>query len=119
MKRLFLMTLAMLTMTLAKAEDENAANVVAAEAYELNINMNRLGTVLELNEDQKESVEYITNVFTLELKMAAQASADERQALVDKAVKKDVRFMHYILNNKQYRKYLTLLNLTLQNRGLK
>jgi len=34
-------------------------------------------------------------------------------------VKKDIRYMHYILDEKQYKKYLLLLNTTLINRGLK
>jgi hypothetical protein len=37
----------------------------------------------------------------------------------EQAVKKDVRYMHYILNEKQYKTYLLLLNTTLKNRGLK
>ena len=51
--------------------------------------------------------------------LAAHANKDEREALVDKAVKKDLRYMRYILDQKQYKKYLLLLNTTLQNRGLK
>ena len=35
------------------------------------------------------------------------------------AVKKDIRYMHYVLNQKQYRQYLQLLQATLVNRGLK
>ena len=49
---------------------------------------------------------------------AQQAEGDERAALVEQAVKKDVRYMHYVLDQKQYRKYLLLLNTTLRNRGL-
>jgi hypothetical protein len=51
--------------------------------------------------------------------LAANAHSTERKALVDQAVKKDVRYMGFILDEKQYKKYLTLLNTTLTNRGLK
>jgi hypothetical protein len=34
-------------------------------------------------------------------------------------VKKDMRYMRYILNDAQYKKYELLLNTTLVNRGLK
>jgi hypothetical protein len=51
--------------------------------------------------------------------LAAHSSKDERDTLVEKAVKKDVRYMHYVLDQNQYRKYLLLLNTTLHNRGLK
>jgi hypothetical protein len=51
--------------------------------------------------------------------LAAHANKNEREALVDRAVKKDVRYMYYVLDQKQYRKYLLLLNTTLHNRGLR
>ena len=50
---------------------------------------------------------------------AATAKGEERSAMIDKAVLKDIKYMHVILNNSQYRKYVMLLNTTLINRGLK
>ena len=44
---------------------------------------------------------------------------EERQLMVEKAIKKDLAWMDYILNKDQYRKYVMLLNVTLHNRGLK
>ena len=38
--------------------------------------------------------------------------------MVDKAIEKNLKYMHYILNTNQYRKYLLLLNTTMNNRGL-
>ena len=49
---------------------------------------------------------------------AANAKADEVDALVRKAVNKDLQYMSYILNKEQYRKYVMLLNATMNNRGL-
>ena len=43
---------------------------------------------------------------------------EERDAQVKKAVEKDIKWMNYILTKDQYRKYLILLNTTLNNRGL-
>ena len=37
---------------------------------------------------------------------------------MEKAVKKDLKYMNYILNKEQYRKYLLVLNATFNNRGL-
>jgi hypothetical protein len=51
--------------------------------------------------------------------LAAYAKEEDRADMVDKAVKKDIRYMHYVLDDKQYKKYLLLLNVTLSNRGLK
>ena len=38
--------------------------------------------------------------------------------MVNKAIEKDLKYMHYILDRDQYRKYLLLLNATINNRGL-
>ena len=43
---------------------------------------------------------------------------DEVFKTADKAISKDLKYMHYLLNDKQYRTYVMLLNTTLNNRGL-
>ena len=110
--------MAMLTMTVAFADDEKNNVTNNAEAYEMNINVNKLGSALGLTSDQLESVADIHRTFSGELKLAAQASRDDRQLMVKKAVTKDLAYMHYVLNAEQYRKYVMLLNVTLNNRGL-
>ena len=109
----------MLSMTTAFAEGENAANVENMEAYELNINMNKLSKALNLADDQKEAVAEIHKTFCSEMMFATQYGKEERDARVDAAIKKDLGFMNYILNRDQYRKYVMLLNVTMVNRGLK
>jgi len=118
MKKMILTVVAMLSMTMAFAENENAANVNNAKAYDMNVNMNKLSETLALNYDQKESVAEIHRAFCGEMMVAGQASKDERQALVDNAVTKDLKNMRYVLSHDQYRKYVMLLNVTLNNRGL-
>ena len=49
---------------------------------------------------------------------AAQYGKNDRKALVDRAVENDVKWMRYVLNEKQMRTYLRLLNATMLNRGL-
>ena len=105
MKKMFLTLVAMLSMTTAFAEGENAASVNNVEAYELNVNMNKLSSALNLADDQ--------------LMFAAQYGSNDRKALVDRAIENDVKWMRYVLNDKQMRTYLTLLNTTLNNRGLR
>ena len=119
MKKMFLTLVAMLSMTTVFAENESAANINTIESYNRAVNMKRLGQVLELSKDQAEAVEEIHKTFCAEMMLAAQYGKDEREKMVDKAVRKDLTYMGYILNKSQYRKYLTLLNLTLTNRGLK
>jgi hypothetical protein len=120
MKKMILMVVAMLSMTMTSyAENENAENTLNVEAYDMSVNIRKLAVTLDMTFDQMESAEEIHRIFCAEMVLAAHANKDEREALVDKAVKKDLRYMRYILDQKQYKKYLLLLNTTLQNRGLK
>ena len=119
MKKIVLMVVAMFTMTTSFAENENNNAVKSVEAYDMTVNMRKLAVTLELTSDQLEAVQDIHNAFCKEMMLAATAHSSEREALVDTAVKKDVRYMHFILDEKQYKKYLSLLNTTLINRGLK
>ena len=59
-----------------------------------------------------------TTYMAMAVMNAAAANADERENMVKKAVEKDLKYMRYILTESQYRKYLTLLNATFNNRGL-
>ena len=119
MKRLFVVVVAMLSMTMTFAENENAANLNSAEAYNMTVNMNKLSQALSLSKDQIESVAEIHKTFSAEMQFAAQETGEERQKMVDNAINKDLAWMNYILNRDQYRKYVMLLNMTLHNRGLK
>ena len=115
---MILTMVAMLSMTTAFAEGENAANVENMEAYDLNINMNKLSKALNLADDQKEAVADIHHTFASELKFAVEYGKNDRKAMVDRAIDNDVKWMRYVLNEDQMRTYLRLLNTTLNNRGL-
>ena len=120
MKRLFLMVVAMLSMTMTFAENENANTVSATEAYNLTVNMDKLSQALNLTADQVESVADVHKTFCGGMMLAAaQTSADERSVMVDRAINNNLAWMRYILNDEQYKTYLMLLNVTLHNRGLK
>ena len=117
MKRLFLTMVAVLSMTMTFAENENAASL--NEAYNMTVNMNKLAKALNLTTDQYESVAEIHKTFAAEMMFAAQSKGEERNKMVEKAVKKDLAYMDYVLSKDQYRKYVKLLNVTLLNRGLR
>ena len=119
MKKIVLMLVAMMTMTVANAENENNNTVQAANAYEMTVNMRKLAVTLGLNMDQMEAVQDIHHQFCNEMMLASQAEGEERDTLMEQAVKKDVRYMSYVLDKNQYRTYLLLLNTTLHNRGLR
>ena len=120
MKRLFMVVVAMLSMTMTFAENETASNLNTTEAYNLKtVNMRKPGQALTLSNDQFESFAEIQKTFSSELLFASQASGEERQKMIDKAIAKDLAYMNYVLSHEQYRKYVMLLNVTLLNRGLK
>ncbi|WP_033148746.1 hypothetical protein [Prevotella sp. P6B1] len=118
MKKMILTMVAMLSMTTAFAEGETANMVSNIEAYEMNINMNKLSDALNLADDQKEAVENIHYVFNTEMTYAVQYGNTDRDALVKRAINTDVKRMSYVLNEEQMHKYLMLLNATINNRGL-
>ena len=119
MKRLFLTMVAVLSMTMTFAENENAASVNNTKAYDMTVNMKKLAQTLCLTTDQVESVAEIHKTFAAEMMFAAQSKGEERNKMVEKAVKKDLAYMDYILSKEQYRKYVMLLNVTLLNHGLR
>ena len=115
---MILTMVAMLSMTMAYAEGENANSVNNVEAYDMSVNMNKLSDALALTADQKEAVAEIHHTFAAEMMFAAQYNNEVRQARVREAIDKDVKWMRYVLNDKQMRTYLKLLNTTINNRGL-
>ena len=115
---MILTMVAMLSMTTAFAEGETATTVSNEEAYDMNINMNKLSSALELADDQKEVVENIHHTFAAEMNFAAQYGSSDRDAMVKRAIDNDVKWMRYVLTDTQMRKYLVLLNTTINNRGL-
>lgn len=119
MKKFILILVMMFSMSIYSfAEDSNATKVDNIERYEFKFNHRRLACVLEMSLDQMEMCESILNEFVNDMRFAASMDTEEsRMKVTASAVKKNVRYMGYVLNKKQYRKYLTLLNVTLQNRG--
>ena len=114
------MVVAMFAMTtMSFAENENNNAVANVETYDMTVNIRKLAVTLGLTNDQMEIVQDIHSAFCNEMLLAAYAKDDERADMVNKAVNKDIRYMHYVLDEKQYKKYTMLLNVTLQNRGLR
>ena len=82
------------------------------------MNMKKLSVALQLTADQIEAVADINHTFAAEMMFAAQYSNNDRKVLVARAIENDVKWMRYVLNEKQMRTYLRLLNSTMNNRGL-
>ncbi len=118
----------MLSMTMAFAGNNekdanksvNAAQAVAVAApnYDMTVNYRVLGKTLGLDDYQMEAVQIVHNNFVRDMDKAAQADAAQRKELVKAAAARELQYMGYVLNDRQYSKFNTLLNLTLSNRGL-
>ncbi len=119
MKKMILTMVAMFSMTMSFAENENMNALNSTEAYDMTVNMTQLSKALGLSKDQVEGVAEVHKTFSAEMVFAAQYGKEERDKRVEAAIKKDLAYMDYMLNHDQYRKYVMLLNTTLRNRGLK
>ena len=109
-----------MTMTFAESASKNIATVNNNKSvYNMTVNMKKLAKALELTDEQVEGVAEIHKTFSAEMMSAAEYGKDERTKLVEKAINKDLAYMNAVLNKDQYHKYLTLLNVTLVNRGMK
>ena len=119
MKKYFIMLVMLFTMNAVMfAEDNNVAEVESAEKYDFNVNTRKLASFLELSEDQMDAVEQVTNELSNDMQFAFyENSNDGRKKIVVNAVNKNVKHMSYILNDKQYHKYLVVFNTTLRNKG--
>lgn len=117
MKKIVLTVVAMLSMTMAMANEENV-HVNNANAYDMSVNVRKLSEALGLTLDQMETLSSIHQNFCGEMLEASEAAQDDRKDKVEKAVVKDLKYMRYILTAEQYGKYEMLLNVTLANRGL-
>lgn len=115
---MFLTVMAVLSMTVTFAENEELNTVNNASAYKMSVNSNKLAYALGLTLDQLEAVEDINSEFCADMMNAGNATQSERKAMVDKALKKNLKHMHFVLSDGQYHKYLALLNATIVNRGL-
>jgi hypothetical protein len=117
MKKVLFMLVMMFTMNLNLfAEDNNATEI---KKYEMNVNVDKLGNYLELSIDQMDAVESITNELTNDLMFAAvECNENNRKVVTKNAINKNIKNMRYILTEEQMKKYLSVLNATVNNRKL-
>lgn len=118
MKRFLMTVVAVLSMTMAFAEDENLNNTSSMQAYSMEVNYSKLGEALDLTSDQLEAVQDIHREFCANMMSVAAANVEARPAMMKNAINNNLRFMRMVLDRKQYKRYLLLLNTTLVNRGL-
>ena len=87
--------------------------------YNINVNAKSLVRFLNLSEDQKSLVMEFQRTFEKSLLSASVIDGNSRRdAIVDNAIKSNLRNMNCILTAEQYRKYTRVLNVTLRNRNI-
>lgn len=133
MKRLYFTVVALLSMTMTFAGNEegmkagkNGANATAvatvansdAANYEIRYNVRRLGETLGLNQWQMDSVEALNAMFNADLTAVAGAEKSVRKEMLGDAIAKDHAYMSHVLTPAQLGKYETLINTTFANRGI-
>ena len=86
--------------------------------YDFTVNYRRLGCCLEISVDQLEEFKMFFDQFKDNMLFAYnECSEASRDSVVKNIVTKNAKEMRYILNEKQYKKYILLMNTTLRNRG--
>ena len=121
MKKVMLMVAMVLTMGMhAYALENDSIKFNYIDKYDLNVNHRRLACVLDLSESQMKSYDEV--IRELERDMLDASYLEDKSNsdnAVANAIRKNYRYMRYILKKEQYEKYLLLLDLTLEHRGFK
>lgn len=120
MKKYVIMLVMLFTMSVYSfAEDNTATEVERIERYDIKVNTRKLASFLDLSEDQMDAVEVITDEFSKGLMFAAtECSKNSRTKVTKNVIDNNLKHMSYVLNDKQYHKYLTVLNATIINRKI-
>ena len=118
MKRIILtITMSFMLFFTAMADENNTHNV---EAYDIHVNTEALAKCLDASKDQAESIDNIMQIFAAQMDNAkTEDNAVVRSKMLDNTVGMNINYMKHVLTDEQYKKYLTVLNTTLKNRGLR
>lgn len=82
------------------------------------MNMRSLSRCLNLTDDQVEVMSYASDNFKADIAKVATEEDMARPEAVRKAINRNLKLVRNVLEGKQYRDYLALLNRTLNNKGL-
>jgi len=120
MKKVFLMLVMLFTMSVYSfAENTSATMINDVEKYSLKVNVKKLSAFLQLDSIQMGDVELVEEEFKNDLMfVATECNDNNRNAVMKNALNKHIKQMYYVLDDKQYYKYLKVLNATIRNRGL-
>ncbi len=114
MKKIFLTAVAVLGFAAAGMAEDKDANTA-----KIKVNTARLSTYLNLSASQYDTVDEINAYFESQMEDANRVADDSKKAAkVRKAVMGNCKLMKENLTKEQYAKYLEVINVTLNNKGL-
>ncbi|MBQ0063242.1 MAG: hypothetical protein KBS94_04325 [Prevotella sp.] len=111
MKKIVLMTVALLSMSYSNAKEN-------VDKFDMTTNLNSLSKYLKLTPAQAEDLKDVHDIFCMQMELAGKADEEQRQEKIDIAVRRNLKFMNMFLKKEQYKKYLRVLNATLVNREI-
>lgn len=119
MKKVILMAIMLFAMGMhVYALENDSIKFNYINKYDLDVNHRRLACVLDLNENQMKSYDEIITELERDMIGASMMEDEETSnGMVSNAVKKNFKYMRYLLKKEQYDKYFLLINLTLEHRG--
>ena len=119
MKRFVLLFVALATFASATVFAANEGANVNKEVWNWDVRTERIVRYLDIYSGQFDKVALVNEYFSDQLqKISRIKDEDVRAKKVREAVSENLSLMKGILNVEQYRKYVTLLNLTIRNKGL-
>lgn len=118
MKKFLVMVMMLFTMGVNLHANDSAINEeFKIEKYEFKVNHKRLAKFFGLRFNQIALYDYVLSTLENEMDYARDVDVKERDLIVADAYKKHLRWMHYVLDDKQYKKYEVLFKLTFENKG--
>ncbi|MBR6287539.1 MAG: hypothetical protein IKR18_11280 [Bacteroidaceae bacterium] len=88
------------------------------DKYDLNFNSTRLCKYLGVSGSEIDEISEISDLFVAEMTKAEKAPEALRANRVKEAVYGNLKLMRKYLTKEQYHKYVTVMNVTLKNKGL-
>ena len=118
MKKVFMTAVAVMAVSVSMVAAPKAEKNAEPTKYTIDFNSHSIARYLSMSSDQVADMERVHDNFSREMKKAERANEADREKLTKKAILRDISYMRTILSENQFRKYRTVLNATLHNRGL-
>lgn len=119
MKRFVLLFVALTAFAGATSFAANEGANLNKEAWNWSVRTECIVRYLDIYSSQYDKVAFANEYFSDQLQKISRIKNEERrEKKIREAVVENLSLMKSVLSGEQYRKYLTLLNLTLRNKGL-